>query len=185
MNRHLFSVFAALALLACVKPPLPTTPAPAVTLLGIEVKANDEVRRAGPQAALPVPGTVALLVQVSQPAYLFLARKSGTSAPSLLSATYDIVSSAASGAPPRFPSAGQWLRIDDLSDGDSLCLSAHSQRPPHAEDLCGAASILLRWSRDKGETHPQPPPPAPETKAPSAPPPPPPSSPSRMQGFRE
>lgn len=148
----------------------------------MEVKVDDEVRRAGPQAALPVPGSVALFIKLSRPAYLSLARKTGTSTPELLSASTAAVPYPASSSPTRFPIAGQWLRLDHLNDGDRLCLSALAQPTNRPDDLCGAASILLLWSRDKGETHPQSPPPAPEPKAPSAPPPPPP--PPRTEGSR-
>ena len=182
MKSRRMYVLTVLALGACVKSPLPADSASTVTMLGIEVKASEEVRRAGPQTALPVPGTVALFVQIKRPAYLSLARKSGTSAPALLSTSDAPVLYPASSEPVRFPPAGQWLHIGDLNDGDLLCLSAHDQPTSPPGDLCGSASILLHWSRDKGETHPQPQPPAPETKAPSSSPPPPP--PTRTEGSR-
>lgn len=184
MKQRPVCVLAALVLGACIKPPLPADSAPALTLVGIEVEANEEVRRAGPRAALPVPGAFALFVQVSRPSYLSLARKSGTSLVALLSVPGTTVLYPASSAPVRFPPAGQWLRLDDLSDGDRLCLSANGEQQGHPADWCGATGILLLWSRDKGETHPQPPPPATETKAPASPSPPPPPPPPRTEGSR-
>lgn len=182
MNRRSLCIFAALSLGACAKPALLANSSPTVTLLGIEVKVDQEIRRAGPHAALPVPGTVALFVQVNQAGYLSLARQSGTAPPALLARSDSPVSASPTGSPLRFPSGGQWLHMDELADGDRLCLSAHSEPAARPDDPCGAGSILLRWSRDKGETHPQPAPPAPETKAPPEPPPPPP--PPRTDGAR-
>jgi len=182
MNRRSLCMFAALSLGACVKPPIIADSSPTVTLLGIEVKKDQEIRRAGPQAALPVPGTIALFIRLSQPGYLSLFRQSGTAPPALLSTSDSVVPASVMGAPVRFPFAGQWLHVDVLHDGDRLCLSTHTQQAIRPDDVCGAGSILLRWSRDKGETHPQPAPPAPESKAPPEPPPPPP--PPRTEGSR-
>lgn len=150
---------AAIALVSCAKTTVPSSRAPNLEIVQIDVKRGGEVSLLKAGDVLQSEDEIAVFFELDQSAYVYVIRSSKRDIGSALYPTNTKLLQTPAGRA-QVPEAGSFLLLHDLKPDELVCVAA-SAEPLVVMPSCATSTPIFE---ERGETQPPPPPPPPPDK---------------------